>query len=101
MGQKVNIVILLVTRNRQLIHIFPPPLKVSNCTTEELAGQGLRAMTDMLDFREEARGCLHLAQVEGDPDVKTLLMGMALGWLTLADHMKSEATLQFEHADDA
>jgi len=54
----------------------------------------------MADFRDEARGCLQLAQVGTDPEVKTVLMGMALGWLTLADHMESSATLQYEPEDD-
>jgi hypothetical protein len=58
-------------------------------------------MVDVLDFRDEARGCLQLAQIESDPEVKTVLMGMVLGWLTLADHMKSDATLQYQTADDA
>jgi hypothetical protein len=58
-------------------------------------------MVEVLDFREEARGCLELARAEGHPEVKTLLMGMALGWLTLHDHMKSAATIQYEHANDA
>jgi hypothetical protein len=58
-------------------------------------------MVEVLDFREEARGCFQLAQAEGHPEVKTVLMGMALGWLTLADHLKSASTIQFEHADDA
>ena len=43
-------------------------------------------MADVSDFQDEGRGCLQLAQVETDPEVKTVLMGMALGWLTLADH---------------
>jgi len=58
-------------------------------------------MADVLDFHDEARGCLQLAQAETDPEVKTVLMGMALGWLTFADHLKSAATLQCEPADDA
>ena len=49
-------------------------------------------MTDVLDvgaellnFREEARGCLQLAQAEGFCEVRTVLMGMAIGWLKLAN----------------
>jgi hypothetical protein len=41
-------------------------------------------MADVLDFRQEAKGCLHLAEAEENPEVRTVLMGMALGWLTLA-----------------
>jgi hypothetical protein len=62
-------------------------------------------MTDALDlpatvvnFREEARGCLQLAKGETHSEVRTILMGMALGWLNLANHMKSDA-LQLEPAD--
>ena len=40
--------------------------------------------TDVLNFREEARGCLHLAQVETINEVRAVLMGMAIGWLKLA-----------------
>jgi hypothetical protein len=58
-------------------------------------------MAEVLDFREEAMGCVQLAQAEDHPEVKTVLMGMALGWLTLADHLKSAATIQYEQADDA
>jgi hypothetical protein len=49
------------------------------------------AVTDVLDvgaevlnFREEARGCLQLAQAERLREVLTVLMGMAIGWLKLA-----------------
>ena len=49
-------------------------------------------MTDMsdvraevLNFREEARGCLQLAQAEAIEEVRTVLMGMAIGWLKLAN----------------
>jgi hypothetical protein len=62
-------------------------------------------MADVLDvpanvvsFREEARGCLQLAKAETHSEVKTILMGMALGWLKLANHLKSDA-LQLEPAD--
>jgi hypothetical protein len=56
-------------------------------------------MADVFDFREEA-GCLHLAKAETHPEVRMVLMGMVLGWLTLANHMKSSAELQHELADD-
>jgi hypothetical protein len=45
-------------------------------------------MVDVLDFRQEARGCLRLAESETQAEVKTILMGMALGWLTLANQGK-------------
>jgi hypothetical protein len=62
-------------------------------------------MPDVLDvpanvvsFREEARGCLQLAKAETHGEMRTILMGMALGWLKLANHLKSDA-LQLEPAD--
>jgi len=48
-------------------------------------------MADLLDFTEEAKECLRLAKVETDPGVKTILVGMAAGWLMLDDHRKSSA----------
>jgi hypothetical protein len=53
---------------------------------------------NVVSFREEARGCLQLAKAETHSEVKTILMGMALGWLKLANHLKSDA-LQLEPAD--
>ena len=50
-------------------------------------------MADVLDFRQEAKGCLHLAEVEANPDLKTVLMGMALGWLTLACEKDSRTSV--------
>jgi hypothetical protein len=50
-------------------------------------------MADLMDlpakvvsFQEEARECLQLAEVEPQGELKTILMGMALGWLELANH---------------
>jgi hypothetical protein len=40
---------------------------------------------EVLNFREEARGCLQLAQAEAIPEVRTVLVGMAIGWLKLAN----------------
>jgi hypothetical protein len=55
-------------------------------------------MADVLDFRQEAKGCLHLAEAETSPEVRTVLMGMALGWLTLACE-KDSPPPQDESAD--
>ena len=43
-------------------------------------------MVDQVDFTQEANECFRLAESETHADVKTILMGMAYGWLTLADH---------------
>jgi hypothetical protein len=92
-----------VAQNRQLIHIFFPAIlgkggggEVWNrgCAMPEL----LDAPATVVDFREEARGCLQLAKAETHSEVRTILMGMALGWLKLANHLRSDA-LQLEPAD--
>ena len=54
----------------------------------------LNVPANVVDFRDEARGCLELAKAETQGEVRTILMGMALGWLKLADH-----TIQLEPAD--
>ena len=56
-------------------------------------------MADVLDFRQEAKGCLHLAEAETNPDVRTVLMGMALGWLTLASEKDAQSAIGDESAD--
>jgi hypothetical protein len=58
----------------------------------------LNIPANMLNFRDEARGCLELAKAETQGDMRTILMGMALGWLKLAGHAKSDA-LELEPAD--
>jgi hypothetical protein len=63
-------------------------------------GQGVRAMADVSDFREEARGCLQLAQAERHPEVRTILMGMVLGWLTLENQKTRSPDLQHAPAVD-
>ena len=57
-------------------------------------------MADVLDFREEARGCLQLAQAERHPEVRTILMGMVLGWLTLENQKTRSPDLQHAPAVD-
>jgi hypothetical protein len=57
-------------------------------------------MAKVLDFREEARGCLLLAEVETHPEVRTILMGMVLGWLMLAKHTTSSTVFEQSRADE-
>jgi hypothetical protein len=52
-----------------------------------------------VDFREEARGCVQLAKAEKHEAVRTVLLGMALGYLRLSDRAKS-AAIQLQ-PDDA
>jgi hypothetical protein len=57
-------------------------------------------MANVLEFREEAKGCLLLAEVETHPEVRTILMGMVLGWLMLANQMNSSTVLHQGRADE-
>jgi hypothetical protein len=65
-------------------------------------------MTDVVDlpakvvsFRDEARECFRLAKGEPHGEVRTILMGMAVGWLKLANHMTPSEARQLEPADIA
>jgi hypothetical protein len=53
----------------------------------------------VVSFRDEARACLRLAKAEPHGEVRTVLMGMALGWLKFANHTKPSQALQIEHAN--
>ena len=46
-------------------------------------------MANRLDFTQEANDCFRLAESEMQAEVKAILMGMAYGWLTLADHRRA------------
>jgi hypothetical protein len=59
----------------------------------------LDVRADVLNFREEAKGCFLLAQAETDREVRTILMGMAVGWLKLANHTTPSEVPQLQHAD--
>ncbi len=50
--------------------------------------EGEDAVADQLDFTQEANGCFRLAESETQAEVKTILMGMGYGWLTLANRQK-------------
>jgi len=43
---------------------------------------------EVVNFREEARGCVQLAKAEKHEAVRTVLLGMALGYLRLSDRVK-------------
>jgi len=53
-----------------------------------------------VDFQHEADGCFRLAQAETDTDVRTVLMGMGYGWLTLANHRKARRGDPFDEPTD-
>jgi hypothetical protein len=69
--------------------------------------EGARAMTHVMDlpakvvsFQEEARECLKLAQAEPQGgELKTVLAGMAMGWVKLADYTRASQALEIEHAE--
>ena len=53
----------------------------------------------VMDFRDEARGCVQLAKAEKHEAVRTILLGMALGYLRLSDRAKSAEPIQLQHGD--
>lgn len=54
---------------------------------------------DVVNFREEARGCVQLAKTEKHEAVRTVLLGMALGYLRLSDRANSADVIEM-HSDD-
>ncbi len=53
---------------------------------------------DVVNFREEARGCVQLAKTEKHEAVRTVLLGMALGYLRLSDRANSADEIKM-HSD--
>jgi hypothetical protein len=53
----------------------------------------------VVNFREEARGCVQLAKAEKHEAVRTVLLGMALGYLRLSDRTNSADEIKL-HSDD-
>jgi hypothetical protein len=51
------------------------------------------------DFQEEAQQCLHLARAEPEGELRTILAGMALGWLKLADYTRASQEPEIQHAE--
>jgi len=49
------------------------------------------AVAEQVDFTREADGCFRLAESETHTEVRTILMGMGYGWLTLANHQKASS----------
>ena len=50
------------------------------------------------DFQEEAQQCLHLARAEPEGELRTILAGMALGWLQLGDFTRAQGP-EIQHAE--
>lgn len=51
------------------------------------------------DFRNEAQQCLQLASAEPEGELRTILAGMALGWLKLADYSRVAPGPETQHAE--
>jgi hypothetical protein len=58
------------------------------------------AVAEQLDFTQEANGCFRLAESEAHAEVRTILMGMGYGWLTLANHHKASDGIHHEPIDE-
>ena len=50
----------------------------------------IEGTTSVPDFRDEAQQCLDLASAEPEGELRTILAGMALGWLKLADFTRAQ-----------
>lgn len=57
-------------------------------------------MAEQLDFTEEANGCFRLAESETHAEVRTILMGMAYGWLTFANRQQASTKARREPVDE-
>jgi hypothetical protein len=58
------------------------------------------AVAEQVDFTREADGCFRLAESETHAEVRTILMGMGYGWLTLANHQKASSELFDEPTEE-
>jgi hypothetical protein len=56
-------------------------------------------LTEPVNLREEARECVELAKAEKHEAVRTVLLGMALGYLKLSERLKGVPALEL-HDDD-
>jgi hypothetical protein len=54
---------------------------------------------EVANFREEARGCVQLAKAEKHAELRTVLLGMALGYLRLDDRAKSAGAIELQAED--
>ena len=58
------------------------------------------AVAEQMDFTREADGCFRLAESETHAEVRTILMGMGYGWLTLANHQKASSEAHHEPIEE-
>jgi hypothetical protein len=57
-------------------------------------------VAEQVDFTREADGCFRLAESETHAEVRTILMGMGYGWLTLASRQKASSEPIDEPTDE-
>lgn len=57
-------------------------------------------MAEQVDFQQEADACFRLAEAETHADVRTILMGMGYGWLTIASHQKASGDAHAEPLEE-
>jgi hypothetical protein len=57
-------------------------------------------MAEQLDFTQEAQGCFRLAESETHTGMRTILMGMGYGWLSLAGRHKAVGDVHSEPFDE-
>lgn len=86
-------------------HILSPLLATKNsprCGFSRSSGiaDGEDAVADQVDFTQEANGCFRLAEAETHDEVKTILMAMGYGWLTLADRHRAGGKVNQEPVDE-
>jgi hypothetical protein len=59
----------------------------------------LNVPAKVVDFRQEAKGCVQLAGAEKHEAVRTILLGMALGYLRLSDRANSPEAIKLQPDD--
>ena len=59
----------------------------------------LDVAAEIVDFREEARGWVQLAKTEKHEAVRTVLLGMALGFIRLSDRANSADPIKIQPDD--
>jgi hypothetical protein len=60
---------------------------------------GVSELSAAPNFREEAQQCLHLASAEPEGELRTILAGMALGWLKLADYTRASQEPEIQQTE--
>jgi hypothetical protein len=56
--------------------------------------------TKVTDFRKEAKGCLELAKALPNGELRTVVTGMAVGWLRLANFPTVSKASDVDYAEN-